>query len=116
MKYEELPPISRNEVTDALESPGAVEAARAILRMSLHETDEAWAETVCANALRDRRSEVVAAAITGLGHLARIHRVLSNPAIVDELRNLQRDSRFSGKAEDALEDISMFASAATRAR
>ena len=115
MKYEELTPITREELNMALMGSKPDEAARAILRMALHEPDLAWAETKCLAALRDSRPEVKAAAITALGHLARIHHALIHPAVVDELRSLQDDPRFAGLAEDALDDVSMFASSQTRA-
>jgi hypothetical protein len=115
MKYEELQPITREDLNAALLGGKPGEAARAILRMALHESDLAWAETECLAALHDSRPEVKAAAITALGHLARIHHTLVHPAVIDELKSLQLDPKFSGIAEDALEDVSMFASSHTRA-
>src|SRR5215813_4165301 len=115
MKYEELPPINRDEVRDCLKNANADQAGRAILRMVLHEPDAAWAESVCVEALQDRRPEVQAAAITGLGHLARLHGGLSDPKIVGLLKELQREPRFQGITQDALDDIVMFSSPVTRA-
>lgn len=114
MKYEEMPPITHEELGTALIGSNPGQAARAILRMAVHEPDLAWAESECLAALHDRRPEVTAAAITALGHLARIHHALIHPAIVEELRSLQTDPRFAGLAEDALDDISMFASSPAR--
>jgi hypothetical protein len=110
MKYEELPPISRDELKHALDGRDPDEAARAILRMALHEADFAWAERKCLDALHDSRETVRAAAVIGLGHLARIHRAPIDPGIVEELKKLQAHPKLAGLAEDALDDILMFAS------
>jgi len=115
MKYEELQPISHVELREALLGPKPSDAARAILRMTLHEPDLRWAERKCLDALHDGRLEVRAAAITGLGHLARIHHALIDPAIVEELKKLRKDPMLGGIAEDTLEDITTFASSQTRA-
>jgi hypothetical protein len=114
MKYEEMQPITHEELSAALRGSKASEAARAILRMALHESDFAWAESECLAALHDSRPEVKAAAITALGHLARIHHALIHPTVVAELRSLQNDPRFAGIAEDALDDVSTFASSPAR--
>ena len=114
MKYEELAPISRDEFREAVSGPRLELAARAILQMALHEPDLAWAEQACLLALQDSRQEVKAAAIAGLGHLARIHGALSDPAVIEELRKLTHDPKLSGIAEDALDDIQIFASSHTR--
>lgn len=115
MTYQDLPPIGHHEFDRALASNSTEEAAQAVLRMSLHEPDFEWAQQNCLLALADPRPEVRAAAITAAGHLARIHRAPLDSAIVEELRKLHLDSRFSGLAEDALDDIQMFAPSPTGA-
>ena len=109
MKYERLAPISLEEVETALAGSSPIEAATAILRMAMHDSDHVWAERKCLSALMDQREEVRAAAITALGHLARIHRELSKEIVVPALEKIkQNDSRLAGFAEDALEDIAIF--------
>jgi hypothetical protein len=114
MKYEELPPISRDELRSALASSKSHEAARALLRMALNEPDAAWAERKCKEELGDGRDDVRGAAITCLGHLARIHHTLFDATIVDELRKLQGNPKLGGIVEDALDDILAFASVPAR--
>lgn len=110
MKYEELLPISHEHLEQALAGEAPEEAARALLRMALNDRDRQWAERKCLAALRDSREEVRPAAITSLGHLARIHRVITNEAAVQELRKLQDDPKLGGLAEAALEEILLFTS------
>jgi len=114
MKYEELPAISRDELEMALVRAKPPGAARALLRMALHEPDAAWAERKCLGELNDDRDDVRAAAVVGLGHLARIHHTLLDPRVLEELRKLQQDPRLGGVAEDALEDILTFTSSQAR--
>lgn len=82
--------------------------------MALHEADLAWAQKKCLDALHDSREAVRAAGIAGLGHLARLHHALISPAITVELKKFRGNPKLSGIAEDALDDILMFASSQTR--
>jgi hypothetical protein len=55
------------------------------------------------------RGSGVAAAITCLGQLARIHKKLNRPKVLAALARKICDSQCSERAEDAMEDIVMFA-------
>jgi hypothetical protein len=78
--------------------------------MSLNESDWPWAEQKCLAALHDQPELVRATAITGLGHLARLHQTITKEVVVPALENLKGDPHLGGIAEDALDDIAMFAS------
>jgi len=110
MIYENLPRIKPDELDEALAKGTPEEAARALLRMAMSETDWRWAEGKCLLALSDWRDEVKAAAITSLGHLARIHHTLSLEIVVPQLQKMKGDPKLGGIVEDALEDILMFTS------
>ena len=107
MKYEDLRPISKADAEHSLHTCSAEETASCLIRVALHDPDQQWAERLLLRAIRDERVEVRAAAVTGLGHLARIHRNISNAAF-ESLQQL-RDSPLSGLVEDALEEIVAFA-------
>lgn len=109
MRYEELQPISRNEFEQTLSSCEPEEIARGLLRMALHETDLLWAEQKCLSALNDASNVVKSAAVTALGHLARIHGNITREIVVPKLKHLKEDPILRGVAEDALDDIAMFA-------
>lgn len=113
MKYEELPPITHDELEQALASKSAEDAAVALLRMALNDPNWAWAEKKCLAALHDGRAPVRAAAVTGLGHLARIHRKVTKEAVIPELQKLKGHPELGGLAEDALEDILIFTAASS---
>ena len=108
MKYEDVLAISRQKLRDALASKSDDRAAKAIIAIALHDPDWTWAEQQCLAALHDRRQEVRAAAIIGLGHIARIHRKSTLSSVIPALEALRSDEDLGGMVGDALEDIIMF--------
>jgi hypothetical protein len=113
MIYEDPTAISKGEAEALLRGSSASESAATLIRVALHESDRGWAERLFLNALNDSRSEVRAAAVTGLGHLARIHREIDSAAL-DALRALRDDPVLGGLAEDALDDVSTFVATPTQ--
>jgi len=107
MTYEQALPISRGDAEAAL-AASEERAAEAMIRVSLNESDREWAEAFCLAGLRDDRCTVRAAAITGLGHLARRYQAASR-AVISTLQSLRADPALGGTAEDALDDILSFA-------
>lgn len=110
MKYEEVRRVSHEEVESALSDGTAEQAASALLSAALHDGDRLWVERKCLSVLYDSRGEVRAAAITGLGHLARIHHVVTSELVIPQLMRLKDDPEVGGQADDALEDILLFTS------
>jgi|SRR6516225_4563372 hypothetical protein len=108
MRYQDILPITREELRSALESDDAGRASRAIIAIALHESDWQWAEQQCLNALKDKRMDVRAAAIVGLGHIARIHGKITLSRVLLELQAVKSDESLRGIAEDALDDIVIF--------
>jgi hypothetical protein len=81
---------------------------RALIRLALFDEDWRRVEALCVRMARDPRSEVRGCAVTGLGHLARIHGVLDLDEVIPLLTELAADPAMGGRAEDALDDIRMF--------
>jgi hypothetical protein len=109
LKYEEVPSISHEELERALsESAPAGDAAVALYRMALNDPDWVWAEEKCIASIHDSRYPVQAAAVTCLGHLARIHGKTTKEIVLPELERLKNHPKLKGIAEDALTDISLF--------
>jgi hypothetical protein len=76
--------------------------------MALHEPDWPWAEDICLSLLSDARKEVRSAALTSLGHLARLHSMLHLEIVVPAVKRLLADPDSRGVAEDTLDDITRF--------
>lgn len=108
MRYEDLTPISKEEVRSAVRDGPVEQVSKSLLRMALHEADWPWAESVCLEALEDPRTNIRRAAPTGLGHIARIHRTLHLQRVVPAIAAFLQDPALSGAARDALEDITIF--------
>ncbi len=108
LRYEEPQPISRKEVESALASENPEVAAKALIRMALWEPDWEWAEHTCLAALQNRNVEIKKAALTAIGHVARLHHVLHLEAVIPVVKQLLDDPSCQGIAEDALDDISIF--------
>src|SRR5450755_313548 len=107
MKYEELEPISKENVLKALQGTDN-DASEGLIRAALSIDDAPWVESVLTDALSDGRFEVRRAAILSLGHLARIHRRITLEKVIPLLQNCANDPSLAGSAEDALGDIAMF--------
>ncbi|UGT69599.1 hypothetical protein LTT66_05240 [Nocardia gipuzkoensis] len=107
--YQRLDPIERNEAIALLESGEGQVVAETILRLALHDPDAAWV-TERALALTDSPDDDVRnSASTALGHIARIHRSIDRDRVVPALQRLLDDPKTAGRADDALDDIAMFA-------
>ena len=108
MKYEDIRPISRRELVDALASDSDERAAKAVIAVALHDRDWSWAEQQCLLALHDKRHDVRTAAVVGLGHIARIHGKSNLSIVIPALEALRSHQALRGAVEDAIEDILMF--------
>lgn len=70
-----------------------------------------WAEHVMIEMFGNENKNVKGLALACLGHLARIHGVINNKKIIPFLEKIVDENieELSGRAEDALDDIHMFA-------
>lgn len=108
-KYEEPEPITR-AAYEYIVATGTEEARRsALVGLTLHGHCPDYVSGECLRLLRSSSWQMRAVAATCLGHLARIHGRLDSDGIRPALRALLDDPRTAGAAEDALEDIAMFA-------
>lgn len=107
MKYHEPLPITREEAALLLESGHGATICRVLVRLAFHEADRVYVETVCARYLTHTSADVRGAALTCLGHIARIHNAL-DPKLVDALHAATTDPEVGGQAEDALDDFEIF--------
>jgi hypothetical protein len=85
------------------------EIVRALLGVTYHDPDWEWVQDRCLDFLDSPMPDVRNTAITCLGHLARIHKKLDRPKVLAALAGKLSDPQCSGRAEDAMEDIEMYA-------
>ena len=108
MKYSVPPRLSRKQATDDLASADSRKRVDALLSLALYDSDWRWVQDQCLRLLADSEEDVVATAILGLGHLARLHQRLDLDQVLPRLKTLQADPRFGGRVSDAYDDIRLF--------
>jgi hypothetical protein len=108
LKYEEIPPISRNDALKMIESGVTLDACRAITSVALHEDDWRWAQGICLEATNHAEFDVRRCAITGLCHIVRIHRTIDLPLITPVLKRLQKDPNLRGYVDNFFSDATVF--------
>ena len=106
MTYREPQPISRSEAEHIFASGTADEIASALIDIAFHDPDWRWVQNKCLGFTSDDAPVVRQAAVTCLGHVARIHRTLDLETVLAVLNELSRDPAVT--TEDALDDIRMF--------
>ncbi len=86
------------------------QATDALLELTYNESDRSWLQTFLLECLESEvDGQVRALAVTCVGHVARLDHKIS-PALVMRLNELRDDSVLGGIVEDALDDITSFAS------
>lgn len=105
MIYREVFPMARAELERQLESGNEQAIIEALLSAACHDLDWRWVQNVCLRLLDHPIKWVRWNAVTGLGHLARIHRQLDTDIVVPRLLTLKADEEIAPNVEDVLEDI-----------
>jgi hypothetical protein len=108
MRYQNVPPISRNEARAAFRSGSEAAIRAALLSITYHDEDWRWIQEQLLRFARHRNSSIRSLAGLCFGHVARIHRALDLDAVLPVLSELARDPETRGHAEDALADIAIF--------
>jgi hypothetical protein len=108
MRYQEVPPISRNEARAAFRSGDEAAIRDALLRITYHDQDWQWIQDQLVRFARHRNGAIRGVAGLCFGHLARIHRALDRDVVLPVLRELAAHPETRGQAEDALSDIEIF--------
>ena len=108
MRLDEVKPISQSEAEAGLASGMPDIICDALIRITYHDPNWHWVQDKCLELASHPDPQVSGLAVTCLGHLARIHRVLDVEKVLPTLRRLQDDPKISGRVADALDDINMY--------
>lgn len=109
MDYREPSPITREQFHHLLAQGDGDEIAEALIGLALNDPDWKWLQDLCLGLVDHVESAVRAAALTSLGHIARIHGRIERSRVEPKLRQILDDSVLAGRAQDALDDIAVFA-------
>ncbi|MFC4492950.1 hypothetical protein ACFPA8_02215 [Streptomyces ovatisporus] len=107
MQYESPEPVTPEVAEDVFLHGKPEEVSEALVASALSGENRQWLEKWIIRLSRHRDPAVRSTSAVGLGHLARLHGQVSQDA-VDAVSRLREDSRTSGAAENALEDIEIF--------
>ena len=110
MKYHDIPPLSRAEVEEIVARDDPETLPCAVLSACLHAEDATWAEALCERLAGHRDAAVRGNAILGLGHLARIHRHLTQASARALIAAALADpsAYVRGQADAAADDVEQF--------
>ena len=107
-EYHDVEHHSRAELQRCLASTSSLVICAALVSAAFHETDWRWVQGQCLAFLSHGNPDVRGVAATCFGHLARIHHVLDESVVRPALGSALNDPLISGRAEDALDDMSIF--------
>lgn len=110
MRYEAIPEFGDAHVEEVLARGDLKELRLVALSIAMHSENPEQAEDICLRLARHEDSIVRGNSILGLGHVARIHRRLSEcaarPVVEAALRDF--DEWVRGQATSAADDIEQF--------
>lgn len=109
LKFEEIGPISREDAEARLNSMNPDVLASTLISIGLHDDDWKWGQQLAVKFFSHQNESVVSAAILSLAHSVRVNKAVDKTLAIPALHKLAVDSRFIGKVQDALDDISAFA-------
>jgi hypothetical protein len=108
LKYESVPPNTREELAILLESDSASTVANALYAATRYEEDWNWVQNQCLKALASPEVKVRWAAATCLGDLAFLRRPLDVGAVIPALEKAVSDPEISDPASFSLSMVKQF--------
>ncbi|WP_314916592.1 hypothetical protein [Pseudomonas helleri] len=104
-----IEPHQKSDIELLLKSNDEQTILDAIMHMTFNVNDPEWIQKKCIEQINLKKSSnITGLAITCLGHIARLHGVINENTTIPLLKKLLKDKEFSGRAEDALDDIEQF--------
>ena len=110
MKYEAIPALNRDEIESAILRNDSEELLYVVLSAALHSDDAVFAEDVCVRLSDHEHFNVRGNAILGFGHIARIHKKLTQRRVkpLIEVALSDRNEYVRGQANSAADDVEFF--------
>lgn len=109
MQYEKLPKITKEQAESKLKTVQGEDLCLLLLSMCELE-DWKWVQDIYIRYLNSNDQWVLGAAITALGHLARIAGKIEKNKVIEALNKISSTNpMIKGKIDNAINDINMFA-------
>jgi len=106
--YEPMDPISARQAEQWFASGDPRKILRALLRLSLHGPDFAYAEKMALDYADHPDIWVRRNAATALSHVARIHGSIDLDAVMTTLVHMLDDPEVAGWADDSLDELEIY--------
>ncbi|WP_445494726.1 hypothetical protein [Photorhabdus sp. SF281] len=100
---------SKSELESLLHSGDVKIVTDALLYLTFNVNDYNWVQEKCLQLFDSNNEDIIGLAITCLGHIARIYSNIDRDKVIPALKKKAMDTRFTGRIEDAIDDINMFA-------
>lgn len=111
LQYEEIHPISRADAEAAFASGDGRKINLALIGLGLYDPDWEWVQTRAARFFSNADEIVVCGAILCVAHSARLAGRAETTTVLPALLELHADPRYTGRVQDALDDIGIFTTA-----
>ncbi len=108
MRFENPLRLTREQAAADLGSNDSQKRIDALLSLALYDPDWRWVQDQVVRLFADPDRDVVATAILGLAHLARLHRQLDLDRVLPLLKVLEADPWFASRVSDTYDDIRVF--------
>ena len=100
---------SKQELEAMLRSEDTKVATDALLYLCFNIDDLEWIQVKCVEVIeKHRNGDIKGLALTCIGHVARMHKVIDESLVIPVLFKMLKHSTLSGRARDALDDIDIF--------
>jgi len=110
MWYEALPEITPHDAVTVFRAGKPEAIAKALLGLSFYGQDPDFTLPWCLFFLSHRDEDVALAAVTSIGHLARVFGRINKAVAIPALEIARSDHRIAGTIDSALADIAIFCS------
>lgn len=107
-RYAEPLRLSREQALAQLKNADPYDRMDAILSLTLYEPDWRLGQSISLKMLDDPNIDVVATAILGLSHVARLHRHLDLDQVLPRLEPLKSNPTLNGRIIDVLNDFDTY--------
>lgn len=103
--------MTKDEILRVLKDGNASKEDKisAVMFAIFNVNDPLWLQDFCMQCSKSEDSDIAGLAITGIGHIARLHGNLDLEIVAPFLEDIKsKNTTLSGRAEDALDDIKIF--------
>ncbi|MEN5032579.1 hypothetical protein [Pseudomonas sp. Ps21-P2] len=103
------PQHNKQKLEAMLRSEDMTVATDGLLYLCFNIDDPEWIQIKCIDVIENHRNDDVRGlAMTCIGHVARMHKVIDKSLVIPVLFEKLKHSTLSGRAQDALDDIDVF--------